>query len=364
MVIFCFQTYTTMKKLSIFFLGFIFLNLTVLHSTAQSNITTPTASHKSMVMQRLGLTDITIRYHSPSVKSREIWGKLVPYNEVWRCGAEENTTIEFSTDVKIEGQTLKAGKYGFHTIPTADEWTIIFSNNHTSWGSYFYAEKEDALRVKVKPTSSPMEEWLKYDFNYLSFNSLEIALKWEKLKVAFKVEADVHTIVLANMRNQLRGIDAFYWEGWAIAAQYCLQNNINYEEALQWANSSIQNGANFTNTSLKAQLLEKLGKKAEADQAMKEALQTATVLELHGYGRQLLSQKKNKEAFEVFQMNVKKNPNKWPVNVGMARGYSAMGDYKNALKHAKLALEQAPDQLNKNSLESMIKTLQANKDVN
>src|SRR5712692_2724975 len=111
----------------------------------------PRASQRGTVTQRIGLTDITITYHRPSVGGREIWGKTVPYGQVWRAGANENTTISFTDDVSVEGHALPAGTYGLHTLPTADQWTIIFSKNSTSWGSFSYDEKEDALRVTVKP---------------------------------------------------------------------------------------------------------------------------------------------------------------------------------------------------------------------
>ena len=153
-------------------------------------------SPKAGVTQHIGAsTDITISYSRPGVKERTVWGELVPYGMTqgkdrlipWRAGANENTTFETSTDILVEGKELKAGKYGLHMIPEKDEWTIIFSNNNSSWGSYSYNPDEDALRVKVKPQEAGFQEWLLYGFDDLSDTSATAFLQWEKLKVPFKI---------------------------------------------------------------------------------------------------------------------------------------------------------------------------------
>lgn len=147
------------------------------------------ASLKASVMQRIGLdTDITIVYSRPGVKGRKIWGGLVPYDKVWRAGANENTTFEVSKDVLINGQKLPAGKYGLHMIPGEKQWTIIFSKNNSAWGSFSYKQEEDALRVTVTPVAAPEREWLSYGFENLAGNSATAYLWWEKLKVPFEVE--------------------------------------------------------------------------------------------------------------------------------------------------------------------------------
>ena len=122
---------------------------------AQENLTKPSKSQKAKVMQQIGLTHMKVIYHSPLTKGRTVWGDLVPYNEVWRCGANENTVFYTSTDVTVEGKTLPAGAYGMHMIPTENDWTVIFSKESKSWGSYVYDETEDALRVTVKPSTKP-----------------------------------------------------------------------------------------------------------------------------------------------------------------------------------------------------------------
>ena len=335
-----------------------------------------------MVAERIGLTDVTIHYDRPAVKGREgkIWGALVPvgYTDLgfgnskgapWRAGANENTTIEFSNDVKIEGQPLKKGKYGFFIAYDPNEATLIFSNNASSWGSYYYNDKEDALRVKVKPVATNNSvEWLKYEFLNQTENAATVALEWEKLMIPFRVETDYIRDQIASFQNELRTERGFFWLAWDQAAQWCLQHNVNLEQALQWADSaagrSFGGAGLFQPKATKAQILEKLGRSTEAAALMKEALPLAGMQEIHGYARSLLAQKKAKEALEVFQLNYKKNPGQFTTLVGLTRGYSANGDYKNALKYAEQALPLAPDNNNKNSITAMIDKLKKGQDVN
>src|SRR5882757_9040204 len=207
----------------------------------------PRVSQRGTVSQRIGLTDITITYHRPEVGGREIWGKTVPLGKVWRAGANENTTITFSDDVSIEGKPLAAGTYGLHTIPDKDQWTIIFSKNSTSWGSFSYDEKEDALRVNVKPQAGDFEEALAYTFEDLKPNSTAVTLRWAKVAVPFHISADVNAIVLQSIKNQLRSVGGFSWAGYDEAALWVLDNNYNLEEALKWEDTSIQNEERFEN---------------------------------------------------------------------------------------------------------------------
>ncbi len=338
---------------------------------------------KAWVGERVGLTDITIQYDRPGVKGREgkIWGQLVTagFNDLgfgtskaapWRAGANENTTIEFSTDVKIEGQPLKAGKYAFFMAYDASEPTLIFSKNSTSWGSFFYDPKEDALRVKIKPsTMDTPVEWLKYEFINQTENSATIALEWEKMLFPFKVEVDYVGTQLETFRRELRSDKGFAgWQPYEQAARFTADRNTDLEEGLQWANLAISapfgGEANFTTLSTKADILNKMGRSAEADSIMKKAMPMANIQQLHAYGRQLMQMKKNKEALEVFKMNYQKNPNQFTTLMGMTRGYSAVGDYKNALKYAQMALPLAPAGPNKTNVEMMIDKLKKGQDAN
>ena len=362
--------------LAIFLFGFLPLT--------QAQLTTAPGggNKKAVIGERVGLTDITIHYDRPGVKGREgqIWGKLIPagYTDQgfgtskaapWRAGANENTTIEFSTDVKIEGQDLPAGKYGFFVAYDPGQCTLIFSRNSSSWGSFFYDPKEDALQVKVKPV--PLDnsvEWLKYEFRDQKESSATIALQWEKLMIPFKVDVDYTGLQLASFRRELRSDKGFTWNAWDQAAQFCIQHNTNLDEALTWADYAITTPfvgqKNFQTLSTKAQILSLQGKKDEADAIMKEALPLGQMAEVHQYARQLLMQKRAKDAFDTFKLNYDKHPGEFTTNMGMARGYSAVGDYKKALAFLQKAQAQAPDKANKDNIEKYIPMLQQGKDIN
>jgi tetratricopeptide (TPR) repeat protein len=277
--------------------------------------------------------------------------------------------MQFTTDVKIEGKPLPAGLYGFHIAVGADQCTLIFSKNAISWGSYFYDEKEDALRVNVKPVVSDKSvEWLKYEFMNQTDSSAVIALQWEKWTIPFRVDVDYVNTQLESFRRELRTQKGFTWHAWQQAAAFCAEHNTNLEEGLAWAETSISkpfiSEKNFLTLSTKAQLLTKLNRASEADAVMKEALPLGKLPEIHAYARQLLSQKRTKEALEAFKLNFEKHPAQFTAMVGMLRGYSATGDYKKALGFAKKALPLAPDKLNQESITNMIRLLEQGKDVN
>lgn len=337
---------------------------------------------KASVSERIGLTDVTIHYDRPGVKGREgkIWGQLVPAGFTdpgfgsskaapWRAGANENTTIEFTTDVKIEGQSLPAGRYGFFIAYDPNESILIFSKNSTSWGHFYYNDKEDALRVKVKPVAlNQSVEWLKYEFTGETENSATVSLQWEKLSFPFKIEVDYIKDQIESFHRELRTDKGFIWESWDQAAQWCVQHNTNLDEALLWTDSStgrtFGGERSFQAWSTRAQILQKLGRNDEAAATMQKALPFGTMNEVHAYGRQLIGLKLPQEAMKVFKMNFDKYPNQFTTLMGMTRGYSANGDYKNALKYANLALPLATDQQNKTNVESIIEKLKTGKDIN
>ncbi len=336
---------------------------------------------KASVTERIGLTDVTINYDRPGVKGREgkIWGQLVHTGFIdqqfgsskaapWRAGSNENTTFKFSTDVKIEGQDLPAGKYGFFIAYDANECTLIFSKNSTSWGSYYYNEAEDALRIKIKPQALDKSvEWLKYEFSNETENSAVVSLQWEKLSIPFKIEVDYVKEQIESFRKELRTEKGFIWQSWDQAAQWCVQRNTNLEEALLWTDSSTNGGfggdRSFQAWSTRAQILQKLGRSADAAAIMKTALPFGSMTDVHQYSRQLLGLKMAKEAFDVFKMNYDKNPKEFITLMGMMRAHSALGDFKNALKFANLALPLSPVQ-QKTAVQTMIDKLKEGKDVN
>lgn len=323
----------------------------------------PRQSQHAVLTQRIGITDITINYHRPLVNGRKIWGGLVPYGEVWRAGANENTTIAFSDPVSIEGQPLDKGIYGLHMIPGETEWTVIFSRNSTSWGSFTYKQAEDALRVTVKPQAADMHNALTYDFDQLTPTSAVVELEWEKVAVPFKVYVDVNKIVADNLHLQLRGLAQYTWEGWDDAANYLLAQKTDLDEALKYEDQSIQVEKRYDNLMTKSNILETLGRQDEAATARKQALAMANPLQIHIYGRQLQAQKRQDEAFAIFRENAKKHPDEWFVHTGMARIYSSQGNFDDAVKEMKVALAGAPDG-QKSYVESLVKKLQAKQDIN
>lgn len=323
----------------------------------------PLGSQHAIVTQSIGITDITVDYHRPLVKGRTIWGKVVPYGEVWRAGANQNTTIAFTDAVTIEGQPLAKSVYGLHMIPAEDQWTVIFSKVHTAWGSFTYNESEDALRVTVKPQASDMHEALTYDFDDVKADSAVVTLRWEKVAVPFKVGVDVHEIVKTSLHNQLQGLPQYTWEGWDDAASYLLAEKYDLDEALKYEETSIKTEPRFDNLLTKSQILDAIGRKQEAETAKKQALDRATAAQLYGYGRLLQNQGKQDEAFDYFRQAAKKDPNEWVVHDGTARIYSSQGNFDAALKEMQISLAGAPDN-QKIFLEPLVKKLQAKQDIN
>lgn len=355
---------------------------TTIGANAQLTTAPSGGNKKAIVGEQIGLTKVVINYDRPGVKGREgkIWGQLVHVGFVdqgfgsskaapWRAGSNENTTIEFSTDVKIEGKPLAAGKYGFFIAWDASEPTIIFSKNSGAWGSYYYKESEDALRVKVKTQANDKSvEWLKYEFINQTDNSAAVALLWEKVIIPFKVETDLAKTQIESYRQELQTRKGFRWEPWNEAALYALQQNTNLEEALLWTDSatSATFGGNtqFQAWSTKAQVLEKLGRGKEAEDIMKKYLPLASMVEVHQYARALMNTGKKKEALEVFKSNHDKYPGQFTTLFGLVRGYSANADYVNALKYAKQALPVAPNGPSKTQVETAIRKLEEGKDMN
>ncbi len=234
---------------------------------AQTNL--PRASQRQSVSQTVGDTTVSIVYHRPNAKARTVWGDLVPYGEVWRTGANENTTFEISSDVKINGQVLPKGKYGLHTIPNKDEWTIIFNKVNNEWGSFKYDVKEDALRVMVKPIAGEFKETMTIDFDNVADNTAQIVIAWDKLRVPFTLDVgDVKMRVLTDFRRQIVG-DPIQAANFVISSKL----TANYEEALGWLNTSIKMNENYANLNTKARLLAEMGRKDEAITTAEKAIQ-------------------------------------------------------------------------------------------
>ena len=351
-------------------------------------------NQKAAVIQNIGLVEVRIDYSSPDVhapdgsdRTGKVWGQLVPWGMAdlgfgngkpspWRAGANENTVFTVSHDVWVQDKKLPAGRYGLHMIPGEQEWTIVFSKNSSSWGSFFYEESEDALRVTTKAEQAPYREWLTYDFVDRQPDSATVALEWENLRVPFTITVpNLVDLYVARIADDLRGPIGFNWQGWSSAAQYCVQYCRDYEQhmeqALVWAQAAIDRPfvgeANYTTLSTKAQILTALGRDPEALDTIRTAvkLPSTTVGQIHNAARQLQLGGKTAEAMELFKLNAERfGADTWPVTVGMARVHSASGDYGKALEYAKKARAQAPDPLNQGNLDAIIKLLESGKDFN
>ena len=368
-------------KLSALLIAIFFITNT---AVAQLDLPPGGNNPRATISEEVGITSITIKYSRPDVNKREgkIYGdaNVVTYGfstssfitnqntSPWRAGANENTIISFEHDVKVEGQPLKAGTYGLFMAMGADNVTIIFSKQSDAWGSFYYDEKYDALRVNVKPVALDKSvEYLKYEFIEHKEKYCVIAMQWEKLSVPFKVEVDVDNIVLARLRDQLTSRQGFTPALILTAVQYCFNKNINLDEALVWSKKAIDGqGGQKTFITLRnlATAYEKLNRIPEADSAMNEALLIATANQYTAYGRQLITQKRADKALDVFKANQKRYGDIFGVNNGLMSGYSAKGDFKNAIKFAEKAMTQAPNDAAKKTLEGQIAKLKEGKDIN
>ncbi|NNE67438.1 MAG: DUF2911 domain-containing protein [Pyrinomonadaceae bacterium] len=346
-------------------------------AVAAQNITNqPRAvSPAAKVSQRIGLTDVTIKYSRPRVTLRgndrtgSIWGQQIPYgltkinfasqgNIPWRAGANENTTIHFTDDVKIEGKPLAAGKYSIHMIINqGGTATVIFNKNTTSWGSFFYDEEEDALRVDVKMKDVPHTEVLTYHFPDMGNDYAVMELAWEKKAIPVRIDVDVHKVVLANFRNELRSLPGFGWQGFQTAANYCLNNNINNAEALQWANTAVQRNKNFNTLSTQAGLMFQGGKQAEGDKVLDEAVGLATRAQINQVGYQLLGLKRFDKAIAVLKKNTDSDPTDANAFDSLGEAYKLKGDKINAVKNLRKALSLNPAPNVKANSEKLLKEL-------
>lgn len=329
------------------------------------NLFLPNVSPFAEVTQTIGMTDITVSYHRPAVNGRDLWGEgnLVPYGQVWRTGANENTLIRFTSDVTIEGQPLAAGTYSLHTIPGPDEWTIIFNRDVDAWGSFNYDPERDALRVTVEPSPGPHRERLAFSFDGVTSDSATVALHWGELQVGFDVGVDSHHVTMESIRAQLKGLAGFFWQAWNQAANYTLTAEKDLDQGLEWADQSIAIQPDFANYQTKAQILTALGRDEEADEVMASALPMGNAGQLHNYGRQLIAAGEPERALEIFQRNAEQNPGAWFIGVGLARGYSALGRFDEAAAGMKDAMEKAPEN-QQQYLQGLLDQLESGEDIN
>lgn len=320
-----------------------------------SQVTTPrTPSPAAMVQQTIGISTVTVKYSRPSVKGREVWGKLVPYgwnvqafgagnSAPWRAGANENTVIQFSHDAKVEGHPIPAGSYGLSFVINADNTgQVILSKDYKSWGSFFYDSTKDEMRAPIQIRSIPETEMLTYDFINNTKTSSELVLDWEKKQFPVKIEFDVDKIVMNNATEELKGAIGFNSIGFSSAANYALQNKVNLDQALKWINTAIAQNNNFNNLSTKANILREMGNTAEADKIMKDALAVASEFEVNNYGYQLLIAGDNDKAIEILILNTQRHPKSANTWDSLGEAYATKGDTKNAIINFKKALSMNP----------------------
>lgn len=317
----------------------------------------PEVSNHVSETQTLGVTDITIDYHSPSVRSRDVWNNpnIIPQNGnpiAWRAGANMNTTISFTTDVMIEGQKLSKGTYGFHVIPKDEKYELIFAHNSNQWGSYYLDLANDvSLVVSVKAEECPSSEKLDFEFLNWSENEVTIGLEWENIRLPFKVSVDINETVISSFRSELRGINTYHWQAWNDAALWCLNHDTNLEEALEWANRSINGGfngfaadKNVTNLTTKARLLARLDRGTELDETIKEIVSlNLSVGEVNSFTILLLQIGKPSPALQSLNDNIKKYPDTWFLKLNRALANYFLDNRKKALSELKEVKEITPD---------------------
>ena len=243
-------------------------------TTALAQVRSPRPSPRASLMQTVGLTDITINYNRPGVKGRAIWGALVPYDQVWRTGANEATTIQFSDDVWVNGNKLAKGIYSIHTIPTANQWTVIFNSVAEQWGSYSYDSAKDALRVQVTPMPAEFREWLQFEIPEMTTDTAKVVMRWEKIAVPFTVDTKSTERTLAGFRSAMQPD----WRTAYMAADFAFNNKgaATDAEMMQWLDQSMKVQENTANLWLRARVAERSGNKADAIRYAEMAIAKAT----------------------------------------------------------------------------------------
>jgi hypothetical protein len=340
----------------------------------RGQVTTPRVpSPAATVSQTIGISSVTVNYSRPSVNGREVWGKLVPYgwnvqgfgagnSAPWRAGANENSVLKLSHPAMVEGHMVPAGSYGLFFVINADNTgEVVLSKDYRSWGSFFYDPKQDEMRAKISLRTIPMTERLTYDFQDVTKNSGVLVLNWEKMQFPVKIEFAVDDIVMTNAAEELKGAVGFNWQGWSSAANYALQNKVNYDQALTWIDNAIAINANFTDLQVKSGLLKAEGKDADAENALKMAMDVATENELNNYGYQLLagSDQEKDKAIEIFVLNTQRHPKSANCFDSLGEAYALKGDKKDAIVNFKKSLSMNPPAATRANSEKYLKQLGA-----
>lgn len=314
----------------------------------------PWPSPHATVSQVVGMTTISVDYHRPGVNKRAIWGGLVPYDTVWRAGANENTVLSSTSPFTVGGTTLPAGRYGVFMIPTRTTWTIALSKQSNAWGAFSYDPAEDTVRFVVTPTPAEFTERLQYNFDDPTNTTVTLTMRWEKLAVSFPVTVNTSVVVLDSLRSQLRNLPRFWAPAWQQAAGWALANTTNLDLPSVWADSAILLEPTFASYSVKARVLDRQGKHAEADSLRQAHLASANEAELNAYGYLLVSQKKNTEALAIFLRVTKEYPDSWNAWDSLGEMYATLGDKPKAVTNYKKALAMTTDPVQKQRIEGIL----------
>jgi len=289
------------------------------------------------------MTTVAVSYSRPAVNGRKVWGALVPFDTVWRVGANENTVLAVSSPFTVGGTRLPAGRYGLHAIPGASTWTIILSRQANAWGSFSYNPAEDAVRVTVAPRPAAHTERLAYTLEEPTDSSLVVTLRWEKLAVAFPLSVPTTQVLIDSLRQQLRDLPYFFAQSWNEAAQAAMQRR-QWAVAAEWADSAIKRNGGFRSMQLKAGAIERMGDSAGARVLRERSLSIANEADVNAVGYQLLGQGKTDEAIAMFRRNVADYPKSWNVYDSLAEALGVKGDKQAALANYQKALEMVGDE--------------------
>lgn len=314
----------------------------------------PWPSPHATVSQVVGMTTLSVDYHRPGVNKRVIWGGLVPWDTVWRAGANENTVFASTSAFTIGGTTLPSGRYGVFMIPGRERWTVILSRQANAWGAFSYDAAEDAVRFTVTPRAAGYTERLGYTFDDPTQEAVTLTLQWEKLAVAIPIAVNSDVVVLDSLRSQLRNLPRFWGTAWEEAAAWALNNTSNLDLAGVWADTAIALSPNFASYNLKARVLDRRGLKAQADSLRQAHLASANEAQLNAYGYQLLNQKRNSEALAIFIRNTKEHPDSWNVWDSLGEAYATMGDKAKAVTNYRKALAMTTDPVQKARIEGIL----------
>lgn len=303
----------------------------------------PRASQRARTIQVVGINEIEVVYHRPGVKGRKVWGDLVPYGQIWRAGANENTVLVLSHAATVEGQDVPAGIYGLHMIPGEEKWTFILSQDSTSWGSYNYKEDFDAVRAEVTPEKAAFTEWLQYDFEPHSTDSATLSLRWDELRVPIRIEVPTKDQVIAKLREEIdSGPLADKWQTFYGAAKFCADSGWASEEALGWIDVALQKKKLFANYMVRHDLLAGLGRTEEAEQVLVSALELGNGSEIASLGNEVLGTGDFDRAAQLYELAVDKMPTLWWAWVRLGDAYVGLDRKEEARSCYDQGLELAP----------------------